>query len=729
MSLLWTGRLESPSMSTRLGRISLLFTLAIVAFVGWLSERENRAPFAEDAELRRGSAVRQRIDRILEGHRIVRERLLAELRLLGVEPAIERDFACSPRGACAWVENIVATRKGRTALAPLLVASHYDSVPAGPGAGDAMTAVAAMMQTIEELRGVELARDIIFLIDDGEERGLLGAVAHAKRHPAKEYLAVLNFEARGTSGPLLMFETTQPDGPLAEIYARGSQSPATGSLFASIYERLPNDTDLTAFRDRGFRGLNFAFIGSVEHYHTPLDAPRSLEPHAVARYASEMKDTVVRFANHSKALDDGARATFFDLFHQVAFVWPSWLDPILAALLLAGVIALLRSFDAGRPSLRALLQSVAMTLAAIIIPILAALPISPLLHRGSDWLVDARPALLSTVLLALAAVMLAARSVIWLRCNEVAVAAGMTLVLLLLAIVFRFVLPGATYVALLPAFAGVMHLAGLRARAGWLTLPLAVIANAAVLAMLIPAIEDALGLPALPVAAFLAAIILLPLITVRDGRVLTLVAIASILVAMLSVATVARHPRFDASHPAKRSILAVTDESGARYLHRIASSDLATGLREPSQWTSGKPPYEWSRDDHLEYRARPRAANLPDVIIDRTGPNRHRITIVSRRIASRAAVTFPSASRIRSIEIGGESIDPETARSGDAIRVMHHTHAIRAEPVEVVVDGEGPVEVWIEDQAFETFDELRTPLGVEYQEGDLSIALRSIVLR
>src|SRR5215831_122289 len=49
---------------------------------------------------------------------------------------------------------------------------------------------------------------IIFLADEGEEAGLIGARAFVDFHPwAKEVRAAINLDARGSSGPSLLFET------------------------------------------------------------------------------------------------------------------------------------------------------------------------------------------------------------------------------------------------------------------------------------------------------------------------------------------------------------------------------------------------------------------------------------------------------------------------------------------------------------------------------------------
>ena len=53
--------------------------------------------------------------------------------------------------------------------------------------------------------------------------------------------------------------------------ARSLPHPVTTSLFATIYDQLPNDTDLTVFKRAQRAGINFAYIGGGTQYHTPLD--------------------------------------------------------------------------------------------------------------------------------------------------------------------------------------------------------------------------------------------------------------------------------------------------------------------------------------------------------------------------------------------------------------------------------------------------------------------------
>ena len=94
----------------------------------------------------------------------------------------------------------------------MLLLSHYDSNPhSSLGASDAGSGVVTILEGIRVFlaSGVKPKNDIIILISDAEELGLLGANAFVNHHPwAKEVGLVLNFEARGSGGPSYMLLET-----------------------------------------------------------------------------------------------------------------------------------------------------------------------------------------------------------------------------------------------------------------------------------------------------------------------------------------------------------------------------------------------------------------------------------------------------------------------------------------------------------------------------------------
>jgi hypothetical protein len=240
-------------------------------------------------------------------HAEVREYILKELAAIGLSPAVQTTTAVNhrgvPRGGAAFpagtVRNIVARLKGTAHSKAILLAAHYDSVPTGPGASDDGAAVAAMLETSRALRASSpLRNDVIVLFTDGEEAGLLGATAFVDEHPwAKEVGLVLNFEARGTSGPSLMFETSSDNGWLIKEFAKAAPYPVATSLSHEIYKMLPNDTDFTKFRGAGLAGFNFAYINGYAYYHTALDSIENIDERSLQHHGSYMLALTRHFAN------------------------------------------------------------------------------------------------------------------------------------------------------------------------------------------------------------------------------------------------------------------------------------------------------------------------------------------------------------------------------------------------------------------------------------------------
>lgn len=216
----------------------------------------------------------------------VRERLLAQIVALGYEPQVRDDFTCSGAkrwggASCARVRNVLF-RAGPVGGNAVMVASHYDSVPAGPGAGDDGIGVSSALEIAARLKGRTLTKPVIFLFTDGEEAGLLGAASFVRTDPwAKDVALAINLEARGTGGPAIMFQTSTPNGREMAALTHKRVRTVANSMAADIYRTLPNDTDATEFLAKNYDVLNFAIIDPVARYHTPLDSLKYLEPKSV----------------------------------------------------------------------------------------------------------------------------------------------------------------------------------------------------------------------------------------------------------------------------------------------------------------------------------------------------------------------------------------------------------------------------------------------------------------
>jgi hypothetical protein len=222
-----------------------------------------------------------------------RDYLAGQLRAAGLEVEIQRAVGVRAAAGLATfgqVDNIVARLPGKGSTGTVLIAAHYDSAAMGPGASDDGAAVAAMIETVRALRaGAGPRNDVVLLMSDGEEDGVLGAGAFVRDHPlGKAGGVLLNFEARGVSGPSLMFETSARNARLVETFAGSVPAPRGHSAMVELYRLLPNNTDFTPLTKAGFTGMNFAFIQRSSLYHTAGDSIANLNPGSLQHHGSNM---------------------------------------------------------------------------------------------------------------------------------------------------------------------------------------------------------------------------------------------------------------------------------------------------------------------------------------------------------------------------------------------------------------------------------------------------------
>jgi Peptidase family M28 len=280
---------------------------------------------------------------------VVRERILNDLRSVGYDPQVQETHTIPGRSALVnrpVVRNIVARRRGRQPGPAILLAGHYDSVDRGPGASDDGVAVAAILEIARMLQALPATRnDVIFLITDGEERGLVGAHGFVREHPwAKDVKVAINLEARGTSGPSLMFQTSDDDKWLISLFARHVSRPTTSSLYAEIYKRLPNDTDFTVFKGHGIEGYNFAFVRYEQNYHTKNDNFANADPGSLQHHGQNAWQLLTALAETDLAQRSPGRAIYCDVLAMFVVWWPASINfglavGILAITLAAGLIA------------------------------------------------------------------------------------------------------------------------------------------------------------------------------------------------------------------------------------------------------------------------------------------------------------------------------------------------------------------------------------------------------
>ncbi|MGD0772164.1 MAG: M28 family peptidase [Candidatus Solibacter sp.] len=273
-------------------------------------------------------------------HDRVRDYVLGEFSRLGLTPVTQAGTGSFLRYK-GKAENIMARLPGTANTRPVMLAAHYDSTRRGPGAGDDAQGVAVLLETLRALRQSRpLRNDCIFLVTDGEEDGLLGASLFMHEHPWHgEPGVVLNFEARGTGGAAVMFETSTPNEWLVRAL-RAAVPGANATSFAyEVYRRMPNGTDLTVFKRGGLAGMNFAFIEHPEWYHRPQDDPAHLDLRSVQEQGTYALALARRFGAQDLGQPQSGDAVYFPTRLTPLIVYSSaWVQP-LAWLTTAALVA------------------------------------------------------------------------------------------------------------------------------------------------------------------------------------------------------------------------------------------------------------------------------------------------------------------------------------------------------------------------------------------------------
>ncbi len=279
-------------------------------------------------------------------NREVRERIWRKLEALGYQPQLQTETVCGEAGSvCGVVENVLARLPGSRQGKAVLLSCHYDSVAAGPGAGDDGSGVAILLELARALRAsAQPSNSILFFFGEGEEVGLLGAEAFVQKHPwAAEVGAVVNVEARGTGGRSWMFETSAGSAWLVEHYARAVTHPATSSIAYAIYRRLPNDTDLTVYKHAGLQGIGLAFIENVQRYHTRLDDIVHLSPDTLQQQGQTALEMTRALAGADLVAPPRREAVFFDVAGLFTVWWPvAWSAYFLVGAVLLLIVSLAR---------------------------------------------------------------------------------------------------------------------------------------------------------------------------------------------------------------------------------------------------------------------------------------------------------------------------------------------------------------------------------------------------
>lgn len=688
-------------------------------------------------------------------HARVRERLIAELTGLGYEPSVQEALVDGGDGEVTLVRNVLARAKGASTAKAVLLCAHYDSVAAGPGASDDGAGVAALLEIARALRdGFPRQRDVIFLFDDAEELGLQGARAFVGEHPwAKDVAVVVNLEARGTSGPSMMFETSANNRELMRIFARSVRRPVAISAAYEVYKRMPNDTDLSVFKEAGFAGYNFAFLGGGRQYHTPLDDLAHLSRASLQHHGDNALSLVQVLANETGDLESDDDAVYADVLGVALIAWPTQLSPWLAGGALAAIavatVLLVRSGRARAASVLAGVVACGMqVLAAATLGFLLVTAVTLFRNEEAPW--GAEPLPLRALLFggaALAALALARIGFVR-RAGFFGLWCGTWLAIASIGLVLALTVPSTCYLFVVPAilaavvglFASRLPTERANARAGqlvlWTLVPLALLWFPLVIGLELSFELHFAWLLTAPLGLLLAActpsFATASSIAVRTA----ITVIAAVCVLAFGAALVV--PARSADAPEVMNLVHYQDSDAKKAIWQVVrgGADLRVGpnvsfdgfASPPPGWLAAKKPPKVMAAA-VATTASPEITTI-DGSTSSAADRRIRARVRAPRGALELSAVLPPHARVVSLRWRDHTLAMGPYVHGVRVRAIGTDEV----EIEVAVQGSEPVEAFVFDVASEMPPEAtailadRPPTRVPRSLGDASIVVRRVTL-
>ena len=747
------------------GGWGLVVALILLLAVLWIVEARRQPPAPRPASApatefsgERALAVLQELAGDGSPHPIgspanaaVRDRILARLRQSGYAPEVQQSFACAPiYASCARAENIVARLPGTAQDGAILLMAHYDSVPAGPGISDDLAGTAAVLETARALKaGPPPKNPVIFLLTDGEEAGLVGAQAFAESPLFREVKVVLNLEARGTRGPSLMFESIGDDGWLIPLFAAGASRPITSSVFVTIYQMMPNNTDLTVFKRSDVDGLNFAYVENPTHYHTAVDDLKSLAPASLQHHGDNALGAVRNLAQADLAHPPQGDAVFFDVLGWSVVRWPQgWTLP-LAILVLVLVLAV---FWSARSGLLVTVGGMLMGLLAFLVVVVVTGVLAYVLNLGLaglfpvTWIARWVPLVAAFWALPLVVAGLVLPGM-GRRAGLLGLFTGVWLGWALLGIALAVVAPGVSYLFLVPGLvAGLSGLALIRSTApatGAVAVMLPVLIGGILWFPILLPLYDGLGLGALLPIAVLRAIPvagLAPLFLTARPAARWLVVGVALLVVLSGAGLAATSPVYTESSPQWVVVQYFQDaDTGASYWFVPRTRPFPQSFRQAAEFApQPENVFPWSPRQRAFRAPAPRLDAPPPelAVVEETatpdGKRRLHLRLTSPRGAKEGTLYVPEAAQLESATFEGRPVSFNNSRLPGYSFLQIVTVPPQGVELEVVLGQKAPQEWYVVDQSSglppggEALLKARPPTAVAFQDGDATLVSRKV---
>jgi len=708
--------------SPRVGARGLIIGLGLVVAL-WLATIETYRPGAPkdaNAPLSEFSAARtaEMLERLVgesvprpigsDASAEARAVIVRRLTELGYDPKIQSGIVvCNRFATCGVPTNVVARIEGSEETAngafrsdgsgasAVLLNAHYDSVPSGPGASDNGAGVATILEIARILKkGTPLRHSVILLFTEGEEAGLLGAELFVRHHPlARSVKAVVNLEARGTSGASLMFETGSANEWLMDLYAHAVERPLTNSIWYAIYKNMRNSTDFTVFRDAGYQGFNFAFIGGFANYHTPRDDVPHADLRSIQHQGDQALQTILALANSEIVAPEVSDAVFFDVFGRVLVrLSESLVLPLALCVLLFGAAAAAWLVRNGRVRSRELVWASIGLVSSLLVAggggVLLLMLVRSLRPAGLPQFVAYPGAFLGTSVALAALVVVTLDMVLRSRATFWALWSANTIWNALAAAVLAAMLPGASYLPLLPAIVGLLAIVLRPRRPSKDAMGREVSVLAYILVMftllwpIVAQLYAALGTGSLPLLTFLLVFGMIPVAGVMPdvgasarrvlhGAAVVLVVIGAVLTVTMPVYSADSPQRLNFTYRIDRRHLG--DTASARWLLRSDTAHLPPVFKDLmpfrplsetlSVW-EGRDPRVFAADAPLLSLPQPQlAVRSMTTIPDGSSPKqlaRYLVRVAPGRPAGAMEVAFSPSAAIQSMSVAPVKSSAET---------------------------------------------------------------------
>ena len=374
--------------------------------------------------------------------------------------------------------------------------------------------------------------------------------------------------------------------------------PVASSLSYEIYKLLPNETDLTVFKEQGLNGLNFAYIDGVTHYHTMLDTLANLDERSLQHQGTYALSLARRLGGDQNAGGEKRDAVYFDLCGRLLLAYSEgWVVPLLLTVALAFGAVTVMGFRNGY------LTTGGIVAGALAFLLNAALTIGLvwLLWRGVEaWRQAAagktradayhQNLYLLGLVLCGTAVTLALYLLLRKKLRVQNLAFGGVLWWLVLAALTSLFMPGASYLFVWPLLFGLVTLGLLFSAGRWeltsaknlVVMWLCALPGIFLLVPMVALIFAALGFGAVAVVALMLALLgglLVPQLEVMvGGRRAWLLPVAAAVTGVALLAAGGYVSRFDEQHPRQSNVFYALDGDAQKAVW--ASGETANGTDE-----------------------------------------------------------------------------------------------------------------------------------------------------